>query len=132
MTAVRFIFLQPIPDIFPFLLIQWFILPKRKLTVIPFFTIQAIIFNHLSYIPTYFISHPPHSNRPPTVFLLTVPDLITPAYAFVPVKDDEMPLAHITAAVHITYRLLQAFSDGLVQITTLDFQFQHNVLHGPP
>ena len=76
--------------------------------------------------------HPPHGNRPTAVFLPTVPDLLIPAYPFVPVEDNEMPLAHITAAVHIPYRLLQAFSDGLVQIATLDFQFQHNALHRPP
>lgn len=39
--------------------------------------------------------HPPHGNRPPAVFLPTVPDLIIPAYPFVPVEDDEMALAHI-------------------------------------
>ena len=43
-----------------------------------------------------------------------------------------MTLAHIATAVHIPYRLLQAFSDGLIQIATLDFQFQHNTLYGPP
>ena len=74
--------------------------------------------------------HPPHGNRPPAVFLPTVPDLIIPAYPFVPVEDDEMALAHIAAAVHIPHCLLQAFSDGLVQIATLDFQFQHNAMYG--
>ena len=41
-----------------------------------------------------------------------------------------MPLAHVAAAVHVPYRLLQTFSDGLIQIATLDFQLQHNALHG--
>ena len=41
-----------------------------------------------------------------------------------------MALAHITAAVHIPYRLFQAFRDGLIQIATFDFQFQHNAMYG--
>lgn len=76
--------------------------------------------------------HTPDSNDSSIELLTTMPDLIIPAYSFVPVEKDKMAFVNHTAAlIHVTNGLFQSLCNGRFKISTLYFQFQNDALKRP-
>ena len=72
--------------------------------------------------------HPPNCDVVVLVFVIAMPDALFPCFLAVAVEYNWVSLVNTSRHVHVFPSLFESFLYYLVQVATLDFQFQDNTL----